>query len=87
MRWYLEPLRDFWEVKRWGSHRISAGRESGISGQSSGELPLWKTSWAKNWENLLPVLQVIEGVITAWVPGSDAAPWSMVRIEEKIYAL
>ena len=32
--------------------RIFAGRESGISGQSSGELPLWKTSWAKNWENL-----------------------------------
>ena len=25
---------------------------NGISGQSSGELPLWKTSWAKNWENL-----------------------------------
>lgn len=45
-------IEDFWEVKRWGSHRISAGRESGISGQSSGELPLWKTSWAKNWENL-----------------------------------
>lgn len=53
---------------------------------------LWGTAFVedimgKKLGKFVPVLQVIEGVITAWVPGSDAAPWSMVRIEEKIYAL
>lgn len=45
-------IEGFWAARFLELHRIFAGQESGISGQFSGAQPLWRTSWAKNLENL-----------------------------------